>query len=381
MNTVFRSIFLSVFVLLSSTIVNAQAVSADQAEYVVRFSQKSQAEDVMILVSQYGGVVTELGHNFVIGGITHVGGMSISESMTRSGVNLDELLITYHTDFARNVLLPQSQTISRTHVSTGVLNYTAEVEEYVDSLTQDIGIDWARVLLTLDKREAMLQNRQVDMVVGEDGVIHQPYWKNFLFLPVLSGSSEANLGSSFQISAASQVESWIPEEGYVLVQPHQSFAGKRYVHNQFWWDDVSGFDIFSTYEHDFFLNADPNSKYGGGTYLYPHANVRGFPVVDYWASDLPFAYLDTRFGDPWYQPAYTIGSGFAKGISTYRWYYTYILTSNGTANVDTAALQGQRGHQSPQWCRTVWCSYGDEHRYIIGNGWSFDVPNYVWWRY
>ncbi|MCA9392095.1 hypothetical protein KC614_02730 [candidate division WWE3 bacterium] len=175
-------------------------------------------------------------------------------------------------------------------------------------------------------------------------------------------------------------ESWAPEEGNLLVQPH-SWSGYRYVQNRFWWDNTSGFNSRSTYEQDFFLNASDGSTYGPGTYLNRSQDWRGVPNVYYWASDLPRAYLDTRASDPAYQVAFTIGSAQVSSVSTYRWYYTYIMTTNGDANIDSASLQGQIGHRTPSGCYSTWCSFSEYHEDLTNYGkWGITVPNYIWWR-
>jgi hypothetical protein len=174
---------------------------------------------------------------------------------------------------------------------------------------------------------------------------------------------------------SSDPNTWAPKQGYSYVFP-SSVQGERYTTQYMWWNDVSGFDAISTYEHDFFLN-----NYDGQTYLDSGQDLWGFPNVTYAASNLPRPYLDTRFSDPEGEKAYTIGSSEASSIqaNTSYWYYNYIRTLEGNADTDTGKLQAQLGYRSPSWCyENTWCSYSIAIENLI-SAWNISVPGSQYW--
>lgn len=172
---------------------------------------------------------------------------------------------------------------------------------------------------------------------------------------------------------------WVPAQGTSYIYP--SNAGGRYVQqNMYWnsWWNVSGFGANSTYEHDSFLN-----NYDGKTYLSASQAIDGIPIVNYWSSNLPRPYLDTRIGDPSGEKAYTIGSADAFYIWPYQQYWYYVRTSNGNTSTDNGKIDGQLGYRYPSWCYTTWCSYGDSSTPIqrIVPSWRLLAPGtYNWSR-
>lgn len=144
---------------------------------------------------------------------------------------------------------------------------------------------------------------------------------------------------------------WVPRRGSSYTGP--SYPGGRFVSQYIWWDNVSGFDSISTYEHDFFLN-----NYDGKTYLDASQNWLGMPNIIYAATNLPRPYLDSRAMDPAGEKAYVIGCSDADSIqaNTGYWYSTYIRTANGNTNIDKAKLQAQLAYRNPSWCYgNTWC--------------------------
>lgn len=174
---------------------------------------------------------------------------------------------------------------------------------------------------------------------------------------------------------SSDPNTWSPQQGYSYVFP-SSVQGERYTTQYMWWTNVSGFNSTSTYEHDFFLN-----NYDGQTYLDSGQDLWGFPDVTYAASNLPRAYLDTRFSDPEGEKAYTIGSSEASSIQAYTsyWYLNYIRTLEGNADTDTGKLQAQLGYRYPSWCyENTWCSYAITTINLIP-AWNISVPGSQYW--
>lgn len=189
--------------------------------------------------------------------------------------------------------------------------------------------------------------------------------------------------SSNQLALAADWSTWQPRAGTVDTGP-SSAPNNRYMNLQMSWQNVSGFGPTSTYEHDFFLNNSANSSMGPGTYLdraQTGGQVWGYsgvPIVEYAASNLPSAYLDTRFMDGNVEIAYTIGSAKASDIRTQTWYMNYIRTRNGDALRDNAKLTAQLGHRSPSSSYSTWASYGDAQSTIFP-AWSLAVPAGLSW--
>lgn len=174
--------------------------------------------------------------------------------------------------------------------------------------------------------------------------------------------------------AAPDPETWVPEEGYCVSGSYGN--NMRTVCQWLRWDDKSGFGDTSTYEHDFFTN-----YYDGKAYLNPHDSWPGkFPIVEYWSTNLPRPYLDTRLGDPNGEKAYTIGTAKAVDLAANQWYSSTIITTPGNSSSDTGKLVAQLGHRYPSWCYSVWCSYGDHWEFIVP-AWQIGLPGGKYWRY
>ena len=153
----------------------------------------------------------------------------------------------------------------------------------------------------------------------------------------------------------SPVASWVPS--YVYVETGETEPGVRFVRTRMIWNDVSRFDPSSTFELDFFLDNYDASPLGPGTYLDRSRTFDQSPRVKTWRSNLPNAYLDTRFGDGNDEIAYTIGSGQASAIEPGKEYDTLIVTAAGDTDRDSARLSAQLGVQRPTGCVTTWCSF------------------------
>lgn len=178
-------------------------------------------------------------------------------------------------------------------------------------------------------------------------------------------------------SDAVDPSTWVPNQGYSYLYP--SIYGGRYVEQDMYWNDwrdLTGFTYASTYEHDFFLN-----NYDGKTYLSSSQSLNGFPNVSYWSSNLPMPYLDTRVGDNSGEKAYTIGTPQAVAVGSRTWYWYYIRTSDGNTSTDNGKINGQLGYRSPDWCFSVWCSFGDSNtpQYRIVPAWKIPAPGAYHW--
>lgn len=170
---------------------------------------------------------------------------------------------------------------------------------------------------------------------------------------------------------------WVPS--YVSVETGETEPGIRFVRTRMIWGDVSGFHSSSTFELDFFLDNYDASPLGPGTYLDRSRTPGQSPKVKTWRSNLPHAYLDTRFGDGNDEIAYTIGSGQASAIEPGKEYDTLIVTSAGDTDRDSARLSAQLGLQKPTGCVTTWCSFpaGEGSMIDIFPAWEIPVPGIV----
>jgi len=169
---------------------------------------------------------------------------------------------------------------------------------------------------------------------------------------------------------------WIPNIG--LVYTGERSDGDRQVINIFKWNASNPFSLFSTYEHDFFLNNYEESSLPG-TYFTLAENYWGFPDVVAAYSNLPSGYLDTRFYDDDNEVAYTIGSGNAVMITGDKYYYTQIIIEPGSADIDNAKLVAQKGYQSPNGCTSTWCSFADDMEVLVEGFWPVAVPGQEMW--
>lgn len=182
-------------------------------------------------------------------------------------------------------------------------------------------------------------------------------------------------------------ETWMPRQGDS--HAYQYDPDERYVVQYIYWFDTSGFDAVSTYEHDYLACRFPAYQSPGvycdqGVYLYDGSWPNGIPVVTYWNSILPSAYLDTRIADDPYDGVYyTIGSANADAIQSFTWYWSVMYTPNGNANVDRARLKGEIGIRNPDWCYTTWCIYQRDSAWVYGGDgdWPHLMPgSYYWYR-
>ena len=198
----------------------------------------------------------------------------------------------------------------------------------------------------------------------------------FITTPV---DSSASVSQSNELST----QGWwnggtAPDSGLIYTGPSTYGVGNRYAYNYFQWNNDPSFGHYSTYEHDFFLNNDPNSSLGSGTYLTTSQTWQGYPTVEYVASTLPSAYLDTRAFDGSDEVAYTIGSGWAKDIVANSGYYTYFISKNGLTSQDNGKLSAQIGEQRPWGCSTTWCSFSTNIITLVP-AWTVPVPGVHNW--
>ena len=132
---------------------------------------------------------------------------------------------------------------------------------------------------------------------------------------------------------------WAPYKGI-------SEINREYSFQQMIWDNVTGFNSGSTYEHE--------------TIIY---NATFADASSYWSSNLPLSYKDTRFSDSPFTDNFAIGSSSAINIVRGAWYYTYydLRPTIFSTTSSSVLINGQLGHRSPSWCyQNTWCVFGDE---------------------
>lgn len=149
-------------------------------------------------------------------------------------------------------------------------------------------------------------------------------------------------------------ESWAPYLGY-------SDVNQSYIQQTFYFNKVSDFDSRSTYECETQIY-DPNFANWGG----------------YWSSNMPRAYLDTRFGDRPDIDNFTIGSAQASSFNTSTAYFAYMTLKAQTSKTAQVRVKGQKGHRTPSWCYSTWCIFADA---TTGSLVNYIVPSGKLWRY
>lgn len=160
-------------------------------------------------------------------------------------------------------------------------------------------------------------------------------WVNPLSIAMARAAPTAD-GSAFDRREVPTPATWVPS--YVFVETGEIEPGTRYVRTRMIWSDISGFDATSTYEQDFLLDNYDASPLGPAIYLDRSRRLDQTPRVKSWRSNLPGAYLDTRFGDGTDEIAYTIGAGQASEIKPGVVYDTLIVTAAGDTDTDSARL-------------------------------------------
>ena len=155
-------------------------------------------------------------------------------------------------------------------------------------------------------------------------------------------------------------------------------SGKRGYYSEMKWNNpLGGFGVNSTYENKISLaNGTPVSK---TTYLTKDTSAwpNCIPSTAYWASNLPYSYLDTRVEEGVNGNGgvcdntnnivtYTIGSSNPILINPGATYFNYMLTSKGTRDNPIYEIRSQKGEMRPDWCYNgTACSY-------INNGQRFN---------
>ena len=165
----------------------------------------------------------------------------------------------------------------------------------------------------------------------------------------LVGLSIQATAQTFSCSAtSSDGNEFVPSKGALHVL-EDSYS--RYIYQWVYWHQLSRLNFLkrwgATYEPDvIFYN------YNGQAY--------GLAPSGYWASDLPYAYVDTQFQDPNTEKAVTIGSGDSTSLVPGRWYYTVTRMTSGPNAGPTSYVKAssQRGAQAPDGCTSTWCSFG-----------------------
>jgi len=147
--------------------------------------------------------------------------------------------------------------------------------------------------------------------------------------------------------SATTEATFVPSWGKVLVGQNST---ARYIYQWMYWHKANRLqwpwsNSDSTYEPDaFFYN------YEGKAY--------GLVPSGYWASDLPYAYVDTQLFDSDNEKAVTVGSAYAQLLNTSHVYYTFTYMTSGAGSSSWIKLSSQRGRRVSSYCYSTNCSFG-----------------------
>jgi hypothetical protein len=181
---------------------------------------------------------------------------------------------------------------------------------------------------------------------------------------------------------SNQLSSWVPDAFGYRIKPSEDHPGKRYLLTVMLWSNASPFNQWSnnvTFEPDFNLNNSSESSLGTGIYLDGSEYVTGIPNVYYAASNLPKAYLDTRFTDSDHVKTFTIGCADASKIKSGIQYKNYIVTDIGSADEDNAQVVFQKGYRLPANVYNTWSVFSNSSYKPFGSGWPISVPGTNTW--
>lgn len=157
--------------------------------------------------------------------------------------------------------------------------------------------------------------------------------------------SEAQIGT-VPCTSATETQ-FVPSWGKVYVSADQY---SRYIVQWMYWHKGSRLE---------WLWLNPDSTYEPDAFFYNYdGKAYGSAPGGYWASDLPYAYVDTQAGDPPEEKAVTIGSAYGVGLNNERVYYTVTRMYEGGGTSSWIKLSSQRGRRDPQWCLSAYCSFG-----------------------
>lgn len=306
------------------------------------FTKPERVEEVVDTISNTGARIITLQGTFNAGDMKITDFYTIPDHNMRAG----EILRDY--EESRRWFLKDMQ-IAQSH-----LNLTQNV-------TSGIYITGVTIQGTRQESEILIDKLGVSRIEMENPLVGE-----------LNLAPPKPLGEQQNVP---ELSTWVPTVGNVFVSP--SFKhGERHVMQLMVWQDTSGFNEMSTYEHDFLLNNND-----GKTYLDSSETLDRFPRTTYTASSLPEPYLDTRFFDDKEEMVFVIGCAKANDIKEQTWYFSYIRTKDGDTNTDTAKLNAQLGHRLSNWCVYpfyTWCIYPDQTTPII-KAWEMEVPGVESW--
>ncbi len=148
-------------------------------------------------------------------------------------------------------------------------------------------------------------------------------------------------------------ESWAPYGGTSKVTQGISYQ-------TFYFNNVSGYGLDATYEHETQVYDKNFANYGG-----------------YWSSNLPTAYYDTPFSDS--IDIFTVGSAQASNLQTYTMYFTTMSLTAGSSPSATVRIKGQKGYRFPFSCYSTWCIFASA---TTGSMTTFTAPvQGISWQY
>jgi hypothetical protein len=348
-----------------------------RAEAKIDFVAPVSVDDALAIAALQNLKVTQIQHSFMIGKEKFVGFYVVDAD--DSPATLATNLAANYRAFLQDIADPAEENVPDMSPSDPVAG---------EKLKQR----------RVQAEQALIRSYQDELrvvgitVIGAENQIDAVKDASPLVSKVTAGPSEQQRISAESLSkgsatplAATNVDetTWVPVSGRTITAP--SAAGGRYVEQQMQWSNVSGFGPNSTYEHDFFLKNSAGVQHPAGTYL-DRSEIPGrIPKVEYYTSNLPTYYLDSRLLDGTLygllgtdEVAFTIGCPRASEIKVNTLYTSYIRTKNGDADVDDGKLQAQLGHRKPSSCYGTGCSYADQTVPLVP-AWEVPVPGTKVW--
>jgi hypothetical protein len=174
-------------------------------------------------------------------------------------------------------------------------------------------------------------------------------------------NGQSNLAPSLANITDRLAEVHVGQDNKIYKRVLGASPGKRGYYSEMRWNNPQGgFGVNSTYENKVVLGNGSTSGYS--TYLSKDTTSwpQCFPVLNYWASNLPYSYLDTRVLNPVEhgiscdnsseEVTYTIGSSNPRMLNAGTTYFNYMLTSKGTRANPIFTLRTQKGELRPADC-------------------------------
>ncbi|HEU4714823.1 MAG TPA: hypothetical protein VFS76_24900 [Pyrinomonadaceae bacterium] len=356
-----------------STLQNPRDIDGPQQKAQIDFGASVALEKALLLAARQNLTITEIQHSFSLGDHRFIGIFPVDDETPVD--TIPEKIVANYRGFLLDVQREEENSALESSLTDAGSTekrmksiahaQRALIESYQDFRIDGLTVSGTRSAIDGAAKENGHVVSRIELAAGQ----------------TIEKGERRTQKSSPQLQAVATVaeNTWVPTSGKIVTGG--ASEGGRYVRQEMKWTNVSGFASDSTYEHDFFLKNSSGEVRGPGTYLDRSQAFDGMPKVEYAASDLPRAYLDTRAMDKGDEIAFTIGSAAASDIKPNVTYMSYIRTKDGDASQDDGKLQAQLGRRRVPGCYTTWCSFENEQvpRVNIVPAWQVPVPGVKSW--